>query len=154
MAKLTEELKEQIIADFHVGKSQNRLAKEYELSPATINKLCKGLEPKYEKKVNIITAIKTELKNESEYQAFAFEQEVNRKLKHSALIYNVQEKAIKRAAEMIDMIDNPQDLSAIIRGIDTASLTLGVNARHAKTEINTNATATNTIKITRKDING
>ena len=67
---------------------------------------------------------------------FTFEQEVNRKLKHSALIYNVQEKAIKKAAEMIEMIDNPQDLSAIIRGIDTASLTLGVNADRKSTRLN------------------
>jgi len=43
MAKLTDEIKERIIADYNVGKSQNWLAKKYELSPATINKLCKGI---------------------------------------------------------------------------------------------------------------
>lgn len=46
MAKLTDTLREKIISDFNIGKSQNWLAREYELSPATINKLCKGVEQK------------------------------------------------------------------------------------------------------------
>lgn len=44
MAKLTDDLKDKIISDFHIGKSQNWLATNYNLSPATINKLCKGLK--------------------------------------------------------------------------------------------------------------
>ena len=50
MAKLTDDLKDKILSDFHIGKSQNWLATNYNLSPATINKLCKGLVPKYKKK--------------------------------------------------------------------------------------------------------
>ena len=46
MAKLTDKIRERILADFNIGKSQNWLANEYELSPATINKICKGLTPK------------------------------------------------------------------------------------------------------------
>ena len=44
MAKLTDELKDKILSDFHIGKSQNWLATNYNLSPATVNKLCKGLK--------------------------------------------------------------------------------------------------------------
>ena len=43
MARLTDEIRAKIVDDFHLGKSQNWLATQYEVSPATINKLCKGL---------------------------------------------------------------------------------------------------------------
>ena len=43
VGKLTDKIKEQIIADYKAGISQNQLAKNYKLSPATINKLCKNI---------------------------------------------------------------------------------------------------------------
>ena len=39
MARLTDETRAKILDEFHLGKSQNQLALEYEVSPATINKL-------------------------------------------------------------------------------------------------------------------
>jgi len=50
MARLTQDTKDRILADFHIGKSQNFLAKEYECSPATINKICKGVECQHKHK--------------------------------------------------------------------------------------------------------
>lgn len=44
MAKLTDDLKQRIIADWKAGVSQNQLAKRYDVSPATINKLCKFVD--------------------------------------------------------------------------------------------------------------
>lgn len=44
MAKLNDDLKNKILADWKAGISQNQLAKRYDVSPATINKLCKGIE--------------------------------------------------------------------------------------------------------------
>ena len=46
MARLNDDQREKILAQFHAGASQNELAKRFEVSPATINKLCKGIEPK------------------------------------------------------------------------------------------------------------
>jgi len=96
MARLTDKDRELILADFHVGKSQNELAKIYEVSPATINKLCKGLVPKNAGKVNTLTRIKTEMAGQSECEVNAIEKEVDERTKHilffdSAALTNVRE---------------------------------------------------------------
>lgn len=136
LAKLNTVLRDKIISDFNIGKSQNWLAKEYEVSPATINKICKGLTPKYKEKVNTVVSIKSELKRESEYQSECFDKEVNELLQNKHLVYSAQQKALRKATDMLDEIDNASDLKSIIDGIDRASLTLKVNERHApKTDI-------------------
>lgn len=43
MARLTDEMREQIINLWRCGESQNSLAKRFPVSVATINKLCKGV---------------------------------------------------------------------------------------------------------------
>lgn len=96
MARLTEEEKQKILADFHAGKSQNFIAKKYEVSPATINKLCKGIEPKHVEKVKALTRINLELSEESEYEVNAIHSEVEERTKHilffnSAAVRNVRE---------------------------------------------------------------
>ena len=92
MARLNSEDREKILADFHIGESQNSLAKKYGVSPATINKICKGITPKFKDKVNTVTSIKRELIEESEYQSECFDAKVNDNLKH--LIY-FQNSALK-----------------------------------------------------------
>ena len=137
MAKLTDKIRERILADFNIGKSQNWLANEYELSPATINKICKGLTPKYKDKVNAIVSIKSELSQESEYQSECFDKEVNEKLKNKNLVYGVTQKALQKAHDLLDEIDNANDLKAIVELSDRASITLKVNERHApKSDVN------------------
>jgi len=158
MARLTQDTKDKILADYHVGKSQNQLAKDYECSPATINKICKGVTPKYSDKVNSVVAIKTELNSESEYQSECFEREVNAKLRRANLVYGGVEKALKKMTEIVesgyveDKINvgdgmqkfeqrklNTTDVKNALDGYDKASITLGVNQRHANTVIaNTN----------------
>lgn len=96
MARLTDQQREHILAEFHIGRSQNELAKKYEVSPATINKLCKGVVPKHLENVNTLTRINTELAGESEYQVNAIHKEVDERTKHiqfftSAAIKNVQQ---------------------------------------------------------------
>ena len=149
MAKLTDKIRERILADFNIGKSQNWLANEYELSPATINKICKGLTPKYKDKVNAIVSIKSELSQESEYQSECFDKEVNEKLKNKNLVYGVTQKALKKAHDLLDEIDNANDLKAIVELSDRASITLKVNERFApKQDINlTNAQQNNENKV-------
>ena len=154
MARLTDKQRDMIISDFNIGVSQNQLALKYECSPATINKLCKGLEPKYKDKVNTVVAIKSELSKESEYQSECFDKEVNDKLRRKGLVFNATEKLLKKASQMIDknsVVDrinvgdgvqnfeprelNTTDFKNLIDTIDKASITLGINPRHANTNI-------------------
>lgn len=154
MARLTDKQRDMIISDFNIGVSQNQLALKYECSPATINKLCKGLEPKYKDKVNTVVAIKSELSKESEYQSECFDKEVNDKLRREGLVFNATEKLLKKASQMIDknsVVDkinvgdgvqnfeprelNTSDLKNLSDTIDKASITLGINPRHANTNI-------------------
>ena len=109
MARLTDEDREKILADFHIGESQNSLAKKYSCSPATINKICKGVSPKYKDKVNTVTTIKRELAGESEYQSECFNAKVNDNLKHLQLFQNSalrnQELANKQIDEESELAD-------------------------------------------------
>lgn len=159
MAKITDDLKDKILSDFHIGKSQNWLATNYNLSPATINKLCKGLKPKYKDKVNDIVSIKSELSKGSEYQAFTFDKEVNEQLRIKNLVFKAQEKVLVKSMEMIDKNQtveklsrgdgvqnfeprelNSTDLKNLAETIDKASITLGVNQRHSNSQVNINNT--------------
>jgi len=149
MARLTDKQRDMIISDFNIGVSQNQLALKYECSPATINKLCKGLEPKYKDKVNTVVSIKSELSKESEYQSECFDKEVNDKLRRQNLVFNASEKALKKLDSLIDMTEDAQDMKHIVDSIDKASITLGVNQRHANSQVNisnTNATQVNNNK--------
>ena len=168
MARLTDKQRDMIISDFNIGVSQNQLALKYECSPATINKLCKGLEPKYKDKVNTVVSIKSELSKESEYQSECFDKEVNDKLRRKGLVFNATEKLLKKASQMIDknsVVDkinvgdgvqnfeprelNTSDFKNLIDTIDKASITLGINPRHANTNIkvdNNNLQQNNTQK--------
>lgn len=147
MARLNDKQRDMILADFHIGKSQNELAKKYDVSPATINKLCKGLVPKYKDKVNDVVALKSQLSKESEYQSECFDKEVNDKLRRANLVYGNAEKALGKLNTMIDEVDNAIDLKTLIDANDKASLTLKVNERFApKQDINlTNAQQNNII---------
>jgi hypothetical protein len=135
------------------------LAKKYQCSPATINKLCKGLVPKYKDKVNDEVALRSELSSESEYLVNTFEKEVNDKLRRENLVYGFQERAVQKAGEILDMTESAKDLRDLVEAVDKAAVTLKVADRHApKVEVNnTNAQQNNTQtvvfeKISKDDI--
>ena len=171
MARLTDKQRDMIISDFNIGVSQNQLALKYECSPATINKLCKGLEPKYKDKVNTVVAIKSELSKESEYQSECFDKEVNDKLRREGLVFNATEKLLKKASQMIEknsVVDkinvgdgvqnfeprelNTSDFKNLIDTIDKASITLGINPRHANTNIKVDNNNLQQTNLTIEDI--
>lgn len=145
MARLTDEQRGKILADFNIGKSQNELARKYNVSTATINKLCKGLVPKYKEKVNTVASIKSELLDESEYQNECFDKEVNERLKHKEFLFKA---SIKNISTMIKKINEETTIGEHFvaqNAIDKASLTLGINPRHANSQVsiqNTNAVQT------------
>lgn len=136
MAKITDELKSKIIAQYRIGKSQNWLSREYELSPATINKLCKGVPQDLVEKVNTQIAIKSQLASESEYISEYFDKEVNEQLRNKNLVYGVTHKALLKANALLDTAENMYDINTAIQLADRASLTLGVNPRHASNQVN------------------
>jgi DNA-binding XRE family transcriptional regulator len=115
MAKLTDEIKDKIVSDFHIGKSQNFLANKYELSPATINKLCKGLTPKYKDKVNIASSIESEVLQESEYLVNAFKNEVKDKTHYLQLFQNSALKNQQKANDLLELTDDMKDIESHAR---------------------------------------
>jgi len=152
MAKLTDDLKQKIIADWKAGVSQNQLAKRYDVSPATINKLCKGIEQSNVHLVNSQVSVITELNGKSEYEVNSITAEVNDKVRRHSLINNNAELIASKIPTMLDQIDSPSDLKTLAEANDRLAITLKVADRHAKSgDVNVNATAAVGIQtITRK----
>nr|DAK15031.1 MAG TPA: L20 Mitochondrial ribosomal protein subunit L20 [Caudoviricetes sp.] len=156
MAKITNEIKEKILADFHTGKfSQRELAKKYNASKTTIANLTKGLSPKNDRLVEAqvsllsaqnsltateMTAIMTAAKDEAYNRGLIF----NATQKNLAKITDMLNKNTKfekvgvgdgvQSFEPVEL--NANDYKALQDAIDKASLTLGVNQRAANTTIN------------------
>ena len=118
MARLNDEQRQRIMADFHIGKSQNELAKIYNVSPATINKLCKGITPKHAENVNTLTRINAELTAESEYQVNAIHKEVDQRVKRLDWLRSAAMKNVSEA--MKAPCDNQQDFRARAETINKA----------------------------------
>ncbi len=151
MARLSDNDKGLILADFHTGQFvQRELAKKYEVSTATINKLTKGVKPKHEDKVNAVATAHAQLEGESEQEVNAVHKAIEVKTNHIKLIMDNAEKLASKLNTMTDQIDEPQDLKYLVEANDKLSITMKVSERHApKTEItNTNATQNNTKRVT------
>lgn len=110
MAKITDEIRAKILDEFHLGKSQNWLANEYEVSPATINKICKGVTPKYKEKVNIVSSIKSEILQESKFLSECFDKEVNTRTQYLLLFQN---SALKNQAKANELLESTEDMKDI-----------------------------------------
>jgi len=140
MARLTDEQRELILADYHTGQYTNReLAKKYDTSHVTIGKMVKEIDPKYKEIVTTQVAINRDLEDASYQEVTSINNEVTKLTKYTNLVNRIQEKALDKADTMLDQIDTPMDLKLIVDSVDKASITLKVNARHApKTDINNN----------------
>ena len=138
MARLTDKQREDIRNQLILGESQYAIARDYEVSTATVNKIFKTIsEDEFlAKEVKDEIAIKSKLSIQSESLVKAFDTKVNEHLRRSNLVFEVQEKAVVKAGELIDYIDNPKDLKDLIDGVDKASLTMGVNQRHSNSQVN------------------
>ena len=112
MAKITDEIRAKILDEFHLGKSQNWLANEYEVSPATINKICKGITPKYKEKVNIVSSIKSEILQESKFLSECFDKEVNTRTQYLLLFQNSALKNQAKANELLELTEDMKDIES------------------------------------------
>jgi hypothetical protein len=82
VARLTKEERAQFLADWKAGQwSQNQLAKKYEVSPATANKICKGVEQDNTSIVNAQISIDSEMEEKSEYEVNSIHQAVEEERK-------------------------------------------------------------------------
>ena len=157
VGKLTDKIKEQIIADYKAGISQNQLAKNYKLSPATINKLCKNIPQENVEIVNVLvnTAIATNraLEGKSQTEVNSIERIVDEKTRHLLYFQNAALRNQKKADEMLEMSDRIADVEAHSR--ITARNKETVLGREADTVINNaNVQSEQKIIIERKELKG
>ena len=176
MAKITEAIKEKILADFHTGKfSQRELAKKHSVSNGTVANLLKGLTPKNEHLVEAqITLLSAQTQN-SEIEMSSILSTAKDEAYNRGLIFNATQKNLNRVIDMLDKNTklekinvgegvqnfepvelNANDYKALQDMIDKASLTLGVNQRGVTTQINNANVQKDETKIIieRKEIRG
>ena len=172
MARLTDKQREDIRNQLILGESQYSVARDFEVSSATVNKIFKTIsEDEFlVKEVKGEIAIKSKLSCQSESLVKAFDDKVNEQLRRQNLVFNASEKLLVKATQMIDKnqtVDkinvgagiqqieprelDSSDLKNLADTIDKASITLGVNQRHSNSQVtvnnsNLNAQQTNIVK--------
>lgn len=165
MARITDNDKNLIIADYHTGKySQRDLAKKYDVSIGTINKITKEINPENEHLVNAqmsLLSAKAYLTNE---QMNAIMNTAKEELFNKGLVTNASQLAVIRSTqqlarnskkamtkvkqyneggqvcgESIELYEielDSTDIKNNVDSIDKASITLGVSQRHANSQVN------------------
>ncbi|CUU89289.1 Uncharacterised protein [Campylobacter hyointestinalis] len=167
---LDERIKKELIADYLTGRySQRELAKKYKVSLGSVNNLTRDLNTS---NADLVTAQANLLiaKNELPIEQMnaiietAYDEVYSKQLIQKTTHLNLQRinETLEKNTKMskISIGDGMQNLEPTPLemldykiaqdAIDKASLTLGINQRHAKTEINANAS--NAIQINRGDI--
>ena len=159
MARLTDKQREDIKNQLILGESQYSIARDYEVSSATVNKIFKTItEDEFlTNEVKEEIAIKSKLSTQSKSLVKAFDDKVNDQLRLKQIVFNASEKLLVKATQMIDKnqtVDkinigagiqqieprelDSSDLKNLADTIDKASITLGVNQRHSNSQINVN----------------
>jgi len=131
MARLTDQDREAILTDWKLGDTQNHLAKKYNCSPATVNKLCKGVIQDSREIVNTQMAVNRALEGKSEYEVNKIADKVNTKLRHEELINGNAMLLAGKLKTMAEQIDTPNDLKTLAEANDKLAITLKVADRHA-----------------------
>jgi len=152
MARLTDEDRELILADYHTGHyTQRELAKKYEVSTRTINNTVKGIEPKHADKVNAMVSVARELSKESTTEVNAVNTVVDKRISRENLIFGNAEKLANKLFTMADQIDTPNDLKTLSEANDKLAITLKVADRHAPkidvTQLQQQGSTTTTVEI-------
>ena len=164
MAKLTDHDKKLLIADYHTNKySQRDLAKKYNISIGTVNNLTKEITPQNEHLVNaqisilsakailppehlnaILNTAQEEVYNKS-LITNATQLNLVRTMQYLSENKKLEKRTIGDGVQVFEEVGlGADDFKQCQDAIDKASITLGVNQRHANTTINnTNATQNN-----------
>lgn len=113
MAKITGEIREKILADFHTGAyTARQLGDKYGVSHVTIVKITKGLVPKNKEKVTALIAIKSELAEQNYQEVTSVNEVVDEATKHLIFFKNAALRNQKKADEMLEMSDTISDIEA------------------------------------------
>lgn len=154
VGKLTDEIKEKILADFHTGAyTARQLGDKYGVSHVTIIKITKGLTPKNKEKVTTLIAIKSELAEQNYQEVTSVNEVVDEATKHLIFFKNAALRNQKKADEMLEMSDRIADVEAHSR--ITARNKETVLGREADTVINNaNVQSEQKIIIERKELKG
>ena len=107
MARLTDDQRELILADFHTGQyTQQALGEKYNTSHVTIGKIVKGLEPKHKDKVTTISTMTAELHRESYKEVTAVTKAIDRRTQHILLFENSALENQRKANLAISKIED------------------------------------------------
>lgn len=147
MARLTDDQRELILADFHTGQYTNReLGEKYNTSHVTIGKIVKGLEPKHKDKVTTISAMTAELHQESYQEVTAVTKEIDKRTKHILLFETSALKNQKKANDLLDGMDKIHEIEAHARTTQKNKET--VLGKDKMVELsNTNSQQNNTVEV-------
>lgn len=104
MARITEDIKEKIVTEWKLGKSQNDLAKIYGVSKGTVNKLCKGVDRNLEQLVNKQVEINQSLTTLNDREMTAFRNDVDEKTRHLVFFSNSAINGQKLANDVLDHV--------------------------------------------------
>jgi len=132
MARLNNEQRELILADFHTGAfTQRKLARKYKVSTATINNITKGLAPAHEAKVNAKVTLTAQMAILSEHEVNAIDAVHLEKTRHIQFINNLTLKNLSAMAKKVNNDTTIAEHKMIAETTDKAAITLGVAERHA-----------------------
>lgn len=127
MARLTDEDRENILADWHTGQfTQSQLGRKYKTTHVTIGKITKDIEPKFKDLVTTQIAIDTQLAGESYKEVTAVREIVTEKTKHLQFLHNITIKNVSTMAEKIDKNMTIYDHKTVQDTVHKAGQTLGV----------------------------
>ena len=145
MAKKDKErTKESCLLDYRTGQfTQRELSNKHDLSLGTVNRLTKDVEKSLERAVHSVSSAAVAVHGLSGTEMNTVHSAANTLTADTLLIHTLTNSNLKGVAakllehEELDMLahKNAQDL------IDKASITLGVNQRHANNSINVDASA-------------
>lgn len=131
---------------YEAGLSLSQINDKTGIDRSAISRKAKKQQWQHGKNADYIVSkeiIATKKTTESNTSLICADEVADELIRNKNLVFGVTQKALAKASKMIDELDNAQDLKHIVDLSDKASLTLGVNQRHAKTEINnTNAQQT------------
>jgi hypothetical protein len=107
-----EERDKNILSDWKAGYSQNYIAKQHEVSPATVNKICKGVPQENKELVNTQSAINAELTTKSEQELNSIHKAVDKRTKHLLYFQNAALKNQEKANTLMDEADSISDIES------------------------------------------
>lgn len=136
MARLNDKQREDIVNAFHIGKSIYQIAKDFEVSTATVHKLVKDLTPKLKDELKAEIAIKSKVLGESESLVKAFNDEVNEKMRNKEFLNNATLKNISTMIKKVNEETTIGEHFTAQQTIDKAAITLELAPRHANQQIN------------------